>query len=509
MDANLYALFARAFPADRTQVALATPAGTAFDYAALDTGSARLAGLLATLGLQPGDRVSVQVRKSPQAVLLYLACLRGGYVFHPLNDGYRRDELAWLVADADPALAVCDPDAADLFTGLVPARCRVLTLAADGTGSLTTAAATTTTDLPATVSRRESDLAALLYTSGTTGRAKGAMLSHGNLAANVRALVAAWGFGPTDRLLHALPIYHAHGLFVALGCAFASGASLRLLPRFDAADVLSALPGCTVMMGVPTYYTRLLAQSAFDRRACAGVRLFVSGSAPLTPATFTAFRARTGHDILERYGMTETGMNTSNPLAGERRAGSVGPPLPGVELRIVDADGAPLPTGQTGAIELRGANVFKGYWRQPEQTAAAFTADGWFRSGDLGFLDADGYLTINGRGKDLVICGGLNVYPREVELALDALPGVAESAVIGAPHAEFGEAVVAVVVPAPGVTLDEAAIIGALKARLAGFKVPKRVFVVAELPRNAMAKVEKAVLRTRYAACCADSGSAS
>ncbi len=508
MDANLYALFERAFPADRTQVALATPAGPAFDYAALGTGSARLAGLLTALGLQPGDRVSVQVRKSPQAVLLYLACLRAGFVFHPLNDGYRRDELAWLVTDADPALAVCDPDDAGLFASLVPAGCRVLTLAADGTGSLTTAAATAKAR-PVTVPRRESDLAALLYTSGTTGRAKGAMLTHGNLAANVRALVCAWGFDPADRLLHALPIYHAHGLFVALGCALASGASLRLLPRFDAAEVLAALPGCTVMMGVPTYYTRLLQQPGLDRAACAGVRLFVSGSAPLTPATFAAFRERTGHAILERYGMTETGMNTSNPLAGERRAGSVGPPLPGVEVRIVGPDGARLPTGATGAIELRGANVFPGYWHQPEQTAAAFTADGWFRSGDLGLLDADGYLTINGRGKDLVICGGLNVYPREVELALDALPGIAESAVIGSPHPEFGEAVVAVIVPAPGAVPDEAAIIGALKVKLAGFKVPKRVFVVAELPRNTMGKVEKAALRARYATCFGASSNAS
>lgn len=499
MNANLFALFERAFPADRARVALATPAGGSLSYAAIDAGSARLAGLLATLGLQPGDRVSVQVPKSAEAVLLYLACLRGGFVFHPLNDAYRQAELAWLVADASPALVVCDPAAADLFGAIAPAGCRVMTLADDGSGSLMAAAAATTA-LPATVVRKSSDLAILLYTSGTTGTPKGAMITHGNLAANVLALVEAWGFGPADRLLHALPLYHAHGLFVGLGCALASGASLLLLPRFDAAAVLAALPACTVMMGVPTYYTRLLQQPGLDRAACTGVRLFISGSAPLAPATFAAFRERTGHEVLERYGMTETGMNTSNPLHGERRPGSVGPPLPGVSVRITGSDGQPLPAGATGEIELRGPNVFAGYWRQPDKSAEAFTADGWFRTGDQGHIDGDGYLTISGRSKDLVISGGLNVYPREVELALEALPDVAEAAVIGAPHPEFGEAVVAVVVARADARPAEAVIIRALKDRLAAYKVPKRVFIVPELPRNAMGKIEKTTLRQRHAA---------
>jgi malonyl-CoA/methylmalonyl-CoA synthetase len=498
MNDNLYAHFGRAFPADRAAPLLAAPDGTTVSYAQADERAARVAGLLAGLGLRPGDRVTAQVRKSPAALWLYLGCLRAGCVFHPLNDAYRREEVAYLAADAQPGLAVCDPGDEALFREVAPAGCRVLTLSATGAGSLADALATAAP--PAAVAPRSAaDLAILLYTSGTTGRPKGAMITHGNLAANARALVAAWGFTGADRLLHALPIYHAHGLFVGVGCTLMSGASMLFLPRFDAAEVAARLDGCTVMMGVPTYYARLLAEPDFGRDACRTVRLFVSGSAPLSPETFAAFRDRTGHEILERYGMTETGMNTSNPLRGLRRPGSVGLPLPGVEVRIVDAADRPLPAGATGEIQLRGPNVFPGYWRLPGQTAAAFTADGWFRTGDQGVLDASGYLAIAGRSKDLVISGGLNVYPREVEDLLDSLPGVAESAVIGAPHPDLGEAVVAVVVAAAGAAVDEAGIMAALRGRLAGFKLPKRVIVADGLPRNAMGKVEKATLRARHA----------
>lgn len=502
MNENLFAQFTRGFPAARRTPLLIGAQGDAHSYADMEAASARLARLLAASGLRPGDRVTVQVRKSPAAVWLYLACLRGGFVFQPLNDAYRREEIAYLVADAEPSLAVCDPAAEALFRSLAPASCQVLTLAEDGSGTLTASAR----DVPAefaTTERRAGDLAILLYTSGTTGRPKGAMITHGNLAANATALVSAWGFTAADRLLHALPIYHAHGLFVGLGCTLMSGASMVFLPRFAAGEVLRHLETCTVMMGVPTFYARLLREPGLDRHACRNIRVFISGSAPLSPEVFSAFRERTGQAILERYGMTETGMNTSNPLHGERRAGSVGLPLPGVMVRIAvpAADSPPgtQPMGNIGEIQLRGANVFPGYWRLPDRTAEAFTVDGFFRTGDQGSMGPDGYVTIAGRSKDLVISGGLNVYPREVEILIDGLPGVAESAVIGAPHPDLGEAVVAVVVPSAGTVPAEAGIIAALKARLAGFKVPKRVFVVPDLPRNSMGKVEKTTLRQRYA----------
>lgn len=497
MNANLFARFLEAAPADRGEPLLERPGRPPLSWRDMLEASGRIATLLRERGLQPGDRVTVQVAKSAEAVWLYLACLRGGFVFHPLNEAYQPAELAFLLQDAAPALAVCDPAREALFRELAPADCQVLCLAADGSGSLMEEAARHDPDT-GVVQRQPGDLAALLYTSGTTGRPKGAMISHGNLAANAAALVAAWGFTRTDRLLHALPIYHAHGLFVGLGCVLMSGARLLFLERFAPDAVLDALPRATVMMGVPTYYSRLLQQPGFDRDACAHMRLFISGSAPLLPETFASFRQRSGHAILERYGMTETGMNTSNPLHGERKAGSVGPPLPGVELRIADADDRPLPAGAIGEIQLRGANVFAGYWGLPEKTAEAFTADGFFRSGDQGTIDAGGYVSIIGRSKDLVISGGLNVYPREVEILLDALPGVAESAVIGAPHPDLGEAVIAVIVASGDGAPAEQAIIAALKRQLAGFKVPKRVFMVTELPRNAMGKVEKAVLRKRH-----------
>jgi malonyl-CoA/methylmalonyl-CoA synthetase len=498
MNANLFARFTGAFPADRSHPFLVHADGRVVSYAAMEAHSARMARLLAERGLQAGDRVTVQVAKSPDAVWLYLACLRGGYVFQPLNDAYQKDELAYLIGDALPSLLVCDPRSEALFQDLAPVSCSVLTLDDNGGGTLGVAARSVGAEFE-TVGRRSDDTAILLYTSGTTGRPKGAMITHGNLASNARALVAVWGFSPTDRLLHALPLYHAHGLCVGLGCTLMSGASMVFLPRFNARETLTQLARCTVMMGVPTYYARLLQEPGLDHGVCGHIRLFISGSAPLSPEVFAAFRTRTGHAILERYGMTETGMISSNPLDGERRPGSVGRPLPGVSLRIADRDDRELSAGEIGEVQLRGPNVFAGYWRQPQQTAASFTVDGFFRSGDVGSLSADGYVTLTGRSKDLVISGGLNVYPREVELLIDSLPEVAESAVIGAAHPDYGEAVVAVVVPAPGAQPAEAGIIAQLKQRLAGFKVPKRVFVVPELPRNAMGKIEKTTLRSRYA----------
>jgi malonyl-CoA/methylmalonyl-CoA synthetase len=497
-NGNLYAAFERRFPADRDRAALVVPGGRTWTYAELDSESARLASQLAALGARPGDRITVQVQKSPAAVWLYLACLRAGLVFHPLNAAYRREEIAFLLGDAEPSVAVCDPAAEPLFRELAPATCTVRTLDNAGRGSLCNGLIDDTTG--ATAACSADDIAVLLYTSGTTGRPKGAMISHGNLASNAATLVEAWGFTAADRLLHALPIYHAHGLLVGLGCTFMSGASLHWLARFDAAEVLREFAAATVFMGVPTYYTRLLAEADLTRERCAGVRLFVSGSAPLSPEAFRDFAARTGHLILERYGMTETGMNSANPLEGERRPGSVGPALPGISIRIATAEDATLPAGDVGEIQVRGPNVFRGYWRQPEKTREAFSVDGWFRTGDQGLLDPDGYLSIVGRSKDLVISGGLNVYPREVEILLESDSRVAEAAVIGVPHPDFGEAVVAVVVPSGGAVADEAGIMAALRGRIAGFKQPKRVFVVSELPRNAMAKVEKAVLRRRYAA---------
>jgi len=496
---NLYAHFQAVFRANAERVALQTAEGADYTFSDLDEGSARVAGHLRGLGLLPGERVSVQVEKSPESLLLYLACLRAGLVYHPLNTGYTADEISYFLGNAQPALVVCDPAAEASMRGLaqeasVP---HVLTLDASGAGSLTAAAAGCE---PSGVIEEldGDDLAALLYSSGTTGVPKGVMLSHANLLSNTETLVSAWGFTAGDRLLHALPIFHVHGLFVAIGCALLSGASMRWLAKFSATDVMRFLPECTVLMGVPTFYTRLLAERDFDASSCANMRLFVSGSAPLLPETFAEFEARTGHRILERYGMTETNMNASNPLDGERKPGTVGPPLPGVELRVVGDDGETLAEGEIGNLQVRGPNVFRGYWRMPGKTAEDFTADGFFNTGDKASIDADGYVSIVGRSKDMVITGGLNVYPKEVELVIDRLPGVRESAVIGTPHPDFGEAVVAVVVPAQDAAPDEAAVIAGLRDHLAGFKLPKRVVFVDELPRNTMAKVQKNVLRDRY-----------
>lgn len=499
MSANLYALLQGRFPANPDAPFLETPDGQRMSYGELDLGSATGRRLLAQLGIGPGDRVVACVDKSPQAILLYLACLRAGAVHVPLNTAYATAELAYFIDDAEPGLVVCSPEA---HATLAPIAARagvahVLTLDARGEGSLTDAARSLAPDQDI-AHRHENDIAAILYTSGTTGRSKGALLSHGNLASNALTLHGLWGWRKGDVLLHALPIFHVHGLFVALHCALLNGSPLWFLPGFDADTILEFLPRSTVLMGVPTFYTRLLAQPELTRERCRAMRLFISGSAPLLKETFHAFEARTGHRILERYGMTEAGMITSNPLEGERMAGTVGFALPGVRVRVADDTGQHLPPGETGVLEITGPNVFRGYWRLPDKTAAEFRPDGWFITGDMARMDRNGRVTIVGRAKDLIISGGLNVYPKEVELVLDAIPGVTESAVIGLPHPDFGEAVAAVVTLEAGSSLDEDAIRTVLDGRLARFKSPKRVFVVDALPRNAMGKVQKNDLRQRY-----------
>jgi malonyl-CoA/methylmalonyl-CoA synthetase len=501
MNANLYALFADHFASGPEEACLVVADGGIVSYGELAAASARIANALVAAGCVPGDRVAVQTDKHWQVVALYLACLRAGLVYLPLNTGYQKSELAYFFADAKPRVIVCRGETLGVVAKLAGSA-TVLTLDAHG-GELGDRAR----DLPATftpVMRAPGDLAAIVYTSGTTGRSKGAMLTHRNLAANAVALVDAWGFTRGDVLLHALPVYHIHGLFVALHCALLSGSRVLWLPKFDGRQVLSHLPRATVMMGVPTFYTRLLAESALTRDACRSIRLFISGSAPLLPETFAAFFDRTGHTILERYGMTETGIITSNPLAGQRVAGTVGRPLSGVEVRVVGPDGEPLAGGEVGSVEVKGANVFPGYWQMPEKTRDEFTADGYFRTGDLGQWvterDGRGYLRLVGRAKDLIITGGLNVYPIEIEETIDRIDGVAESAVVGVPDPDFGEAVTAVIVGKPGHALSEATIIGRLRGDIATFKLPKRVFFVGELPRNAMGKVQKNLLRERFAA---------
>ena len=495
MDANLYTLFDE-HVADPASPCIVVPNGPVVHYGELAALSARIAHALADAGCRPGDRVAVQAEKHWTVLPLYLAALRAGLVYLPLNTGYQRAELDYFFGDAEPRVVVCGSER----LGVVAATARdatVLTLDANGGELLDRAEGKS--ELFDTVARAPDDLAAILYTSGTTGRSKGAMLTHRNLASNALALVEAWGFTRGDVLLHALPVYHVHGLFVAIHCVLLSGSRMLWLPKFDVHEVMSLLPKATVMMGVPTFYTRLLAEPSFGRAHTEGVRLFVSGSAPLLPETFREFEERTGQRIPERYGMTETGMNTSNPLDGPRIGGTVGPPLPGVSVRIVGDDGAPCAPGTIGAIQVRGPNVLKGYWKLPEKTREEFTGDGWFRTGDMGEWTPEGYVRIVGRAKDLIITGGLNVYPKEIEERIDAMDGVVESAVIGVPHPDFGEAVTAVVVAKPGHALTESAIVAALKAEIAGFKVPKRVFFAADLPRNSMGKVIKAELRQRFA----------
>ena len=500
MNANLYDLLAARFPHDQTACCIETRDGLYYSWSDIERATARIANLLLSLNLPPDARVAVQVEKSPEALLLYLATLRAGLVYLPLNTAYRADEIAYFIGDAAPAVVVCSPQNFGWVAQIAfkAGTEHVYTLSEHRTGSLLERAAHQS-DSCATVPRAPHDLAAILYTSGTTGRSKGAMLSHENLASNARTLQQAWHWQAGDVLLHALPLFHVHGLFVACHGALLNGSKMIFLSKFDAADVLRLLPRSTVFMGVPTYYVRLLMESALTRETCASMRLFVSGSAPLLQDTFNDFIKRTGHTILERYGMSETTMLVSNPYDGKRVGGSVGFPLPGVTVRVMNDQGALCAADQIGSIQVKGPNVFKGYWKMPGKTAEEFTADGFFITGDVGKFDAEGYLWIVGRSKDLIITGGFNVYPKEIEGVLDDMEGVAESAVIGVPHVDFGEAVVAVVVSKKGAALSEPAMIAALKQRIANFKVPKRIVFVDDLPRNTMGKVQKNILRARYA----------
>jgi malonyl-CoA/methylmalonyl-CoA synthetase len=480
--------------------ALETQDLTALTYGELFERSAQAANALVALGVRPGDRVAAQIEKSTDMIVVTLACLRAGAVLLPLNTAYTLAELEYFLSDAEPALALCRPDGLEAVRDLVRAlRLRSvesLGVKRDGTFAAKIAAAPTEFE---TTPRASDDLAAILYTSGTTGRSKGAMLTHENLSSNALTLIDCWRFSSADRLIHALPVFHTHGLFVAVNVALLSGATMIFMQKFNPDAVIAALPEATAMMGVPTFYTRLLDHSGLNRDVCANMRLFVSGSAPLLAETHSAWRERTGFAILERYGMTETNMITSNPYEGERRPGSVGFALPEVSVRIADSERAePVQAGEIGVIEVKGPNVFTGYWRMPEKTKQEFRADGYFITGDLAQVDADGYIHIVGRAKDLVISGGFNVYPKEVETEIDALEGVLESAVFGVPHADFGEAVTAAVVARPGAGLTESTILSALGHRLAKFKVPKKIVLVESLPRNAMGKVQKAALRDAY-----------
>jgi malonyl-CoA/methylmalonyl-CoA synthetase len=505
-NSNLFAALRAAFPADLDGTAIETADGTPLYYSwrDLERGTAMIANLLASLDLPEGARVAVQTEKSVEALMLYLAVLRAGYVYLPLNTAYQAAEIEYFIGNAEPSVVVCTPKNFGWVSKIAfkAGTKNVFTLGDDRRGSLLERAAPMS-DEHDVARRADGDLAAILYTSGTTGRSKGAMLTHGNLLSNARVLHGHWGWRSDDVLIHALPIFHVHGLFVASHGALLAGARMIWLAKFDPRRVIERLPEATVFMGVPTLYVRLLAEPSLSRQACAHMRLFISGSAPLLIETFNEWSERTGHTILERYGMSETIMLTSNPYdpaQGERRGGTVGLALPGVGLRIRDDKGHPLASGEIGHIEVKGPNVFKGYWRMPEKTAEDFTTDLWFKTGDVGKVGADGYVTIVGRSKDLIISGGYNVYPAEIEGYLNEMPGVAESAVIGVPHADFGEAVVAVVVPKPGAALDGAALSAALKSKIANFKVPKATFIVADLPRNAMGKVQKNLLREQHKA---------
>jgi malonyl-CoA/methylmalonyl-CoA synthetase len=498
---NLYSILEKNFPKTKNTCAVETADGRYYTFDDLRDGSGRIANWLASLNLPVNSRVAVQVEKSVEAVMVYLAALRAGLVFLPLNTAYRGAEIDYFLKDAEPAVVICSPENLSWVEPLAHASgCRVVkTLGEHADGSLLQAA-TPFANTFKTVPRKPNDLAAILYTSGTTGRSKGAMLSHENLASNAQVLKDYWHWQKGDVLLHALPIFHVHGLFVALHGALINGSKMLWLNKFDLDAVIRFLPRTTVMMGVPTFYVRLLTDARLNQNLARSVRLFISGSAPLLAETFHAFKERTGHAILERYGMSETIMLTSNPYHGERRSGTVGFALPGVGVRLVHDSGKVISqikgqVSEIGAVQVKGPNVFSGYWRMPEKTKEEFTQDRWFKTGDMGQWDADGYLNLVGRSKDLIITGGYNVYPKEIEMLIDDMPGVEESAVIGVPHADFGEAVVAVVIPKAGATLDATAMQQALKGTIANYKVPKRIVVQASLPRNAMGKVQKNVLR--------------
>jgi malonyl-CoA/methylmalonyl-CoA synthetase len=504
---NLFAALRDAFPAALDEIAVETDNGLMYSWRDLERSTAMVANLLQSLGLPEGACIAVQVEKSVEAMVLYLATLRAGYVFLPLNTAYQSAEIEYFIANAEPAVVVCSSANFGWVSKIAfkAGTQNVFTLNDDRTGSLLERAAHCS-DQHEVAIKQADELAAIVYTSGTTGRSKGAMLSHGNLLSNALVLKDYWGWRTPqeggDVLIHALPIFHVHGLFVAIHGALLNGSKMIWLGKFEPKKVIDKLPEATVFMGVPTLYVRLLAEPGLTREACRHMRLFISGSAPLLIDTFNEWQARTGHTILERYGMSETAMLTSNPYrpeqGGERHGGTVGFALPGVSLRVQDEDGQSVPTGEIGGIQVKGPNVFSGYWRMPEKTTEEFTADGYFKTGDVGKIDENGYITIVGRSKDLIISGGYNVYPAEVEGYINELPGVAESAVVGVPHPDFGEVGVAVVIPKPGAALEPGQIIATLKTRLANFKIPKQCFVVTELPRNVMGKVQKNLLRAQY-----------
>ncbi len=496
---NLFAALRAAFPADLNAIAVETDNGLNYSWHDLERATAMLANLLVSLKLPAGSRIAVQVEKSVEAMLLYLATLRAGYVFLPLNTAYQSAEIEYFIGNAEPAVVVCSSKNFGWVSKIAfkAGTQNVFTLDDDRTGSLLARAAHCS-DKHTVAVKSADDLAAILYTSGTTGRSKGAMLSHGNMLSNALVLKDFWGWKPGDVLIHALPIFHVHGLFVALHGALINGSKMIWCAKFDPKFVVRKMPEATVFMGVPTLYVRLLNEPALDHNAVRNMRLFVAGSAPLLIETFNEWQTRTGHTILERYGMSETAMLTSNPYQGERRGGTVGFALPGVTLRVQGDDGKSIGIDDIGGIQVKGPNVFKGYWRMPEKTKEEFTADGFFKTGDVGKIDPRGYITIVGRSKDLIISGGYNVYPAEIEGYINDLPGVAESALIGVPHPDFGEVGVAVVISKPGASLKSAEIIGVLKSKLANFKIPKQCFVVAELPRNTMGKVQKNLLREQH-----------
>ena len=503
VSANLYAHLRQAFPAELDATAIETDAGQLYSWRDLDRGTAMMANFLHSLALPEGARIAVQVEKSVEALMLYLATLRAGYVFLPLNTAYQSAEIDYFLGNAAPDVVVCSAQNFGWVSTLAfQAGTRwVFTLNDDRTGSLLERAAHAS-DHQTVAVKKPGDLAVIIYTSGTTGRSKGAMLTHGNMLSNAQVLKDYWGWRSAgeggDVLIHALPIFHVHGLFVAIHGALINGSKMIWLAKFDPKRVLQHLPRATVFMGVPTLYVRLLAEPGLNKAAVQHMRLFISGSAPLLLDTFKAWQQRTGHTILERYGMSETIMLTSNPFLGERRGGTVGLPLPDVRLRVVDGQGAVMQAGEIGDIQVKGPNVFAGYWRMPEKTAEEFTADGFFKTGDVGQVDGAGYVSIVGRSKDLIISGGYNVYPAELESFINELAGVAESAVVGVPHADFGEVGVALVVPKTGAALDAGQILAELKASLANYKVPKHCHVVTDLPRNAMGKVQKNLLREQY-----------
>jgi len=499
---NLFAALRAAFAPDADSIAIETDIGLLYTWRDLDRATAMIANLLRSLSLPEGSRVAVQVEKSVEALMLYLATLRAGYVFLPLNTAYQSAEIEYFLGDATPAVVVCTGKNFGWVAKIAfKAGARhVFTLNDDRTGSLLERAAHHS-DVHEIAAKQPDDLAAILYTSGTTGRSKGAMLTHGNLLSNARVLKSYWGWRPGDVLIHALPIFHVHGLFVASHGAMLNGSKMIWLARFDPTLVIDKMAQATVFMGVPTLYVRMLAEPGLSQQVARHMRLFISGSAPLLIETFNEWKERTGHTILERYGMSETIMLTSNPYdpqQGGRRGGTVGFPLPGVELRVRGDDGQELAAGEIGNIQVRGPNVFKGYWKMPEKTREEFTDDGWFKTGDVGKIDERGYVTIVGRSKDLIISGGYNVYPAEIEGYINEMAGVAESAVVGVPHPDFGEVGVAIVIPKAGSSLDADAIVAELKSKLANFKIPKRCFVVPELPRNTMGKVQKALLRAEH-----------